>query len=329
MSYEVLILGLDRCGASIGMALRRAQGEVRRIGFDPEKRIARKAQELDAVDTLVPHPRGAIKTADLIIFSLPPAEVEVYLENLGGTIKEGAVVLDTGPIKRAFFDCAQRHLPRGRHYVGATPIIGPEALLRDSSGTDVPREDLFQGGSMAIIAPPGASEDTLDVAVNLAELLGAAPLFMDLSEHDSALAGAEDLPAFLGAALVHAASDSASWPEVQRLAGNNFAQAVSLCGLLEPAALTKHWAMNREHLLAKMDALIGELQRLRQLLAQEGQEEAVEDYLEQADRSRHDWIAARERADWSGEGRGATPARDAGFLGRLFGFRSREPRSKN
>jgi len=65
MSYEVLILGLDRCGASIGMALRRAQGEVRRIGFDPEKRIARKAQELDAVDTLVHHPRGVIRTADL------------------------------------------------------------------------------------------------------------------------------------------------------------------------------------------------------------------------------------------------------------------------
>jgi len=329
MAYEILLIGLDQVGASIGMALNDAEGDVDLVGFDPDRNLSKHAEKVGAVDRLVSHPRKSIASADLVIFSLPIDEVEVYLEHLGEKIKEGAVILDTAQIKVPFFKWAEEYLPEGRSYIGATPIVGPSSLTSGDAPSDEPRADLYADGLLAIIAPPNASESAMAVAINLASILKAAPFFIDLHEHDAALTSTEELPALLSAALLQTAGHSTSWKELQRVAGRNFAQATSLCSTLPPNVFEKRLNLNRQKTLDKLDQFIAELQDLRQVLAEEDGQ-GISDYLNEADHTRRSWIRAREQSDWGGEElRPADRIQTPGVLTNLLGIRRKKPGEGN
>ena len=269
MTYEILFIGLDQVGASIGMALNDTEGDVVRIGYDPDRHLSKRAEKIGAVDRLVSHPRAAITSADLVIFSLPIAEVKDYLEHLGAKTKEGAVIMDTAPVKVPFFKWAEEYLPEGRSYIGATPIVGISGLAGDGGQSDEPRADLYTDGLLAIIAPPDASESAFAVAVNLASTIEATPFFIDLHEHDATLTSTEELPVLLSAAFLQAAAHSTSWKELQRVAGRNFAHATSLCNTIPLNAFEKRLVLNRQKVLDKLDQFINELHGLRELLAAE------------------------------------------------------------
>jgi prephenate dehydrogenase len=325
MAYEILLIGLDQVGASIGMALNDAEGDVVLVGYDPDRHLSKRAEIAGAVDRLVSHPRKSITSADLVIFSLPIEEVEVYLEHLGAKIKEGAVILDTAQVKVPFFKWAEEYLPEGRSYIGATPIVGPSSLTDGEATSDEPRMDLFADGLLAIVAPPNASESALAVAINLAAIIQAAPFFIDLHEHDAALMSTEELPALLSAALLHTAAHSASWKELQRVAGSNFAQATSLGSAIPLDALEKRFILNQQKALVKLDEFIKELRTLREVLAEEDGQ-GISDYLKEADHARRSWIRAREQSDWMGEElRPADRIKSPGILTNILGFRRKKP----
>ena len=329
MAYEILLIGLDQVGASIGMALNDAEGDVDLVGYDPDRHLSKRAEKAGAVDRLVSHPRKSIASADLVIFSLPIDEVEVYLEHLGGKIKEGAVILDTAQIKVPFFKWAEEHLPEGRSYIGATPIVGPSSLTGEDATSDEPRADLYADGLLAIIVPPNASESAMAVGLNLASILKAAPFFIDLHEHDAALTFTEELPVLLSAALLQTTAHSASWKELQRVAGRNFAQATSLCGTIPLNVFGKRVLLNRQKTLDKLDQFTAELQDLRQLLAEEDGQ-GISDYLKEADHTRRSWIRAREQGDWGGEDLHPAESIDSpGVLTRFLGFRRKKPGEGN
>ena len=246
MAYEVLLIGLDQVGASIGLALARAEGEIVRVGYDPHKKTAKEAKAAGAVDRLVPHPRRAAASADLIIFALPHHEVEDYLKHLGAKMKSEAIVLDTAPIKAPFFAWASQYLRPDRNVIGATPIVG--AL----DGEDIesgPAADRFAGGLVAITAPPETPERALAVAINLAKILEAEPFFLDIDEHDAATAAVEDLPTLLSAVLFQSTANSASWHEMERVAGALFMQATEPCNI-DPKLLRERIIANREKIIA-------------------------------------------------------------------------------
>ncbi len=329
MAYEILLIGLDQVGASIGMALNDAEGDVDLVGYDPDRHLSKRAETVGAVDRLVSHPRKSIASADLVIFSLPIDEVEVYLEHLGEKIKEGAVILDTAQIKVPFFKWAEEFLSEGRSYIGATPIVGPSSLTGGDATSDEPSADLYADGLLAIIAPPNASESAIAVGINLAAIIKAAPFFIDLHEHDAALTTTEELPTLLSAALLQTAAHSTSWKELQRVAGRNFAQATSLYSTIPLNVLEKRLFLNRQKTLDKLDQFIAELQDLRQVLAEEDGQ-GISDYLNEADHSRRSWIRAREQSDWGSEElRPTERIKSPGILTNLLGFRRKKPGEGN
>ena len=44
MDLEILLIGLDQIGASIGMALADQELKVRRVGYDPDGQLARRVR---------------------------------------------------------------------------------------------------------------------------------------------------------------------------------------------------------------------------------------------------------------------------------------------
>jgi arogenate dehydrogenase (NADP+) len=206
--------------------------------------------------------------------------------------------------------------------IGITPIIGSDELLAFNTDLTEPRQDLFEGGTLAIVAPPQTSEEALAVSVNLATLLGAEPFFIGLDEHDAAMVASEDLPPLLSAALMRAATEAPSWRELQRLAGATFAMATELSGKQNPEQFRKRFGPNRTKILAKLDMVSAEIEALRELVA-EASGEDIERYLEEAERSRSAWLHARKRANWAAEEMDSETSRGMSFFGNLFGIRPR------
>ena len=54
---------------------------------------------------------------------IPFDAVRETLEFISQDLKEGAVVMDTAPVKGPVFEWAKQYIPEGRYYVGLIPAI--------------------------------------------------------------------------------------------------------------------------------------------------------------------------------------------------------------
>ena len=328
MGLEIFFIGLNQIGASIGLALADQELEVRRVGYDSDGQQARRVRQAGAVDHLVSHPRKASDVADVVVLSTPIVDVRDYLEMLGAKLKPNAVVLDTSPIKVPSAAWAEELLPEDRHYIGITPIVGPAALLAETSNPQVPRADLFHGGLMAIVIPPKTPEFAVTVAIRFAAILGATPFFIDPVEHDAVIATVEGLPSLICAALMNMAAEAKNWRELQRMAGSLFANATQFHPSQTPKIQGVTHFLNQEIVLTRIDALLEELQGLRALIAAEDSKELT-DYLAKAAATRDSWLTIRQHGDWAGQDfQRVTKVEKRGLLSSLFGIKPRRPKER-
>jgi prephenate dehydrogenase len=325
MSGDFLILGLNEIGASIGLALAEAGLEADRIGFDPDDIVAREAQEMGAVDRLAKRPGRAAAEADLVLLNLAADETQEYMKSIGRRLKAGTVVLNTSPNSQLAINWAAESLPEGCHYVGITLVVGPQALGRTSDHAPQPQPDLYKGGLIGIGMPPGAEEAAVNAATNLARILGASPFFLDPSEIDGMMTALDGLPSLLALALMHTTAQSPAWRDMQRLAGATFANATAPGMQVFPKALTATLIENRQRLIPRLDAVMAVLQDLRHLLTQEDQDDLVA-FIEETQKARGAWIAARHRDDWEREEITGVQAAKRGSLDQMLGFDIGRPR---
>jgi prephenate dehydrogenase len=331
MTVEIFFLGLDQVGASIGMAIAQAeiQQEILRVGYDPDPRLARRAQELEAIDRLVGHPRSAPKSADLVIIDTPVVDIREYLKLLSKTLKPDGVIIDTSHLKAAPMAWAADILPEQHHYIGATPVVGPHVLASELVDLNAPRADLFHGGFFAFAVPTSIPEAAVRLASSLAVSVGATPFFVDAAESDGVNAITHDLPSILGAVLMHLAKRSPSWREISRLAGAPFAAGTEVISHPSPDIYAATLALNRDNIMMRIDTLIDELHILRTALADE-EGKAIKRYIEDAVVARESWLAEREKGEWDTQdhlspldsGRG-------GLLSTLLGIKQRKPRAED
>jgi len=325
---DIMLIGLDEVGASIGLALGELEDSVKRFGYDPDKQTGKKAHELGAVDELLSHPRKASSRIDAAILSIPLKEKEAYLDLLGEKMKENAVIIDTGRLKTPAIQAASEYLPESISYIGLTPIIGPDALVSASPGTAEPRADLFQGGLAAMVIPPATSEAASEFALGLAAVLGATPFFIEAGEHDAVTAVEDGLPFIFSSAFMNMMTTLPNWRESRRLVGSTFAAFASFIGVHHASDLGTSMHQSRDVLLAKLNDFDEEIDRIRALLEMDDPEGLI-DYLTRAEVSRNVLIKARKRADWSGEELEPSRMKEAGsFFGNLFGLTPRPPREE-
>jgi prephenate dehydrogenase len=321
MATDILIIGLRFVGASLGLAIAQSEWDAKLTGYDPNGGAARQARKIGAVSRLVFRTDSAAARADMILLCSPADSVRQHLESLVPQLKPEAVVIDTSPLKGDIVRLAGELLVERRAYVGAIPILSPKQLYTAGSGDPPPEPDAFRGGLMAMVVPPQTRESAVDLALVLAHVIGASPFFIDPVEVDVVNAVADGLPAMLGAALMKVAVGTPSWHEIRRMAGRQFAQATAAAAPFDPGALANQLHLNRHLLLLKLDALLVELQCLRQALIEESPEGLQASLSESAEHIRH-WQEARQRSDWAAEELGGRPdIPDVTLLDRLMGFK--------
>ncbi len=327
MTVQVTILGMGQIGASIGLALQERKDILFRRGYDRELGVARQAQSRGAVDKVHINLPNAVSKADIVLLTLPVSEVRGMLEIIAPDLKEDAVVMDTSPVKQPVAAWMREILPPRRHYVGLTPVLRPDYLFSQDSGVQAARADLFRDTPLLIAAPPGTPSDAIKLAADLTRLIGATPLFAELTEVDSLMASTHLLPQLLSAALINATVGQPGWREGRKLAGRSYTEvSAPIAHLDAPAALGHAAVLNREHMLRVLDGFIAALQHMRKDIESEDAP-ALSRRLERARAGRERWWAQRMSADWTTADLPEADVPSASdFFGRLLGINRRKKR---
>lgn len=327
-TIQLTIIGMGQIGTSLGLALAKHKDLVKRIGHDKNPEVARQAEKLGALDKVEINLHQAVRGADLVILALPMDQMRETMAAIAIDLKEGAVVMDTGPVKAAVAAWAGEMIPNGRFYIGLTPVINPDYLHTPEAGIESARADLFQGGVMAVCAPPRANSEAIKLAADLTRLLGAAPFFADMMEMDGLMAATHLLPQLMAAALLNSTLEQPGWREARKVTGRAYAKAVApLVQLNQPDTLATEAMLNRDNVLRMLDGTLAALQAIRDDLNAQDQN-ALEQRLTRAHQGGENWWQQRRAGDWiTSEGLPAieTPSA-ADILGRMLGFGGRKPK---
>jgi prephenate dehydrogenase len=324
MSIHITILGLGKIGASVGMALGKHSDQVECNGFDPQIQVAQQARKINAVSRTDMDLVEAVKGADVILLALPLDDVLDVLKAIASHIREEIVILDTSPAKMAVAAWVKEFLPARSHYVGISCMLNPRYLDDPRETIDAANANLFENSPLAIAVPAGTAGGALNLAADMARLLGAQPFFCDLAEMDGLTASTQLLPQLVSTALLNATLDQSGWTDARKFAGAFFASASSAISSREESlSLREEALLNKTNLLRSLDGYQAALQALRSDIENDRADQ-LEQRLEHARMGRSKWVTGLQKPGWQADA-GTQPEmpKPGDFLKQQFGFFSR------
>lgn len=296
MTVNVSILGLGRVGASLGKALM-ARDDLKVTGYDREPEVAKAAQRLKLLHKSEWNLINAISSADLVVVAAPLTEQREILHAITPELRQGCVVATLSSLLVPPLAWAAEYIPSGsdKHFVAGHAVLNPAHLHSGEVGLEAADAGLFKGGLWALAPAPGCAGEALKLVADLVRVVEAAPYFVDPHEHDGLTAATEALPALLAWMLFQAAAASPGWNETRKVADRSFATATVALAEAEFAAL-RH---NRGNVLRYLDALLADLNRVRQWLTQdEDPGRLLEQTLSEVSERRATWLAQRRQGEW-------------------------------
>ncbi len=324
MSIQISVLGLGQVGTSIGLALASHKDQILRVGSDSEMKAERAAVKMNAFDQIKHNLPEAVEKAEVVVLACPVDEIRSTLEIIAPELKPGAVVMDTSPVKVKVMEWVKELFPPERYFISMTPTLNPDCLELPLSGPEGGRADLFQNSLMVITNPPDTPSEALQLAADLAVLLGATPYYADAWEVDGLLAALNLLPRLLATALTNAVTGQPGWQEGRKLASKAFASATHPVQELDEVKLFGQAALlNRDNTLRVLANLVTELESLQVALVDQN-EEALAKTLGRARDSHLEWWAQRKLANWNTPQRTEPLPTSGEVLSRLIGLGKRK-----
>ena len=292
---RVAIIGTSCIGVSIAMGLKAQEESLEVVGYDAEVLAADLARSMGAFDRVERKPGQACQGADLVIVAVPLSDVRDTFAAIAPHLEPGCLVTDTACLKAPVMRWADELLPKNISFVGGHPIPNPAIVgFNTLEGLDEASADLLVEALYCFTTSSDFA--STDACADLAAALDAHPYFIDATEHDGLHAGAEGLPDLLAVALLRATVDTPGWQEMRQLAGRHFAATTQAAD--GPTERRTALFLNRENVLLRLNVLLNELVRLRDMLSQDDVE-PFEELFAAAAEGRAAWIQERERGMWT------------------------------
>jgi prephenate dehydrogenase len=254
---KIGIAGLGLIGGSLALALRDAHDVT---GYDNDDR-ARSAAKGDGIrivarlDDLVP--------ADAVIVATPLTAIVPALAQLAARAN-GAVLLDTGSLKRSVADYAAR-APAGARIVGGHPMAGTT-----SAGFSAADAGLFRGRAFLLVPTARSDDGAMGIAGAIARDVGAMVTVCSADVHDRAMARLVAGPLAAAAALAVAGAQA---EPLLGAAGPGFRDSTRLADT--PADLATELLFgNADDAAAAIGSIIEGLTQLRDAVARGDREYA-------------------------------------------------------
>ncbi len=293
---RVAIVGADCISVSIALGLKAQKEPAEIIGYDAKAVAADMARAQGAFDRVEREPGRACRGADLVIVAVPLPAIRETFVAIAPHLQPGCLVTDTARLKAPVLHWAKELLPESVFFIGGHPVLNPAIVGSDPlEGLEKASADLLRGALYCFTTPTGTSGAAIDASAGLAQALEAHPFFVDVTEHDGLQAGVEGLPDLLAIALLQATVDTPGWQEMRKFAGFRFATATEAANDARERCTAIF--LNRENILRRLNALLGELVRLRDLLTQDDAELLEEIFVATAE-GRARWLKEQEQGMW-------------------------------
>ncbi len=308
-TINLTILGLNRLGASFGLAAKRYNGTpnaAHRIivtGADDSADTVQAARKLEAIDQDARSAAAAVGKADLVLLTARPGQHDALYAAFAPALKPGAVVIDFAPLKERAIQRSESLLPRDdkgsllAYMVGATPVINPARLHDALDSIENAHVDLFDKGMLVLSPSVKCRGEAIQLASDFGGLLGMKIHFTDPTEHDGMVAMLEMLPLLANLGLFQAIQRNHAWEDLQRLGNPSFALGTLGLGQHTAKDVAALFDGSRERAGVALESLIDALIEVREVLNVDDPL-LLSDAFEDSINKRAAWLAARGLGDW-------------------------------
>jgi prephenate dehydrogenase len=260
------VIGLGLIGGSIALALREAGWRV--SGDDVDLSRIEEAQHRGCVD------RSGVDTEAAITFVAVP--VLAVTDQVKRALAEtSGVVTDVGGVKGAITAAVT-----DQRFVGGHPMAGSEL-----DGLDGADGAMFSGAVWVLTPTPATADSTFSEVAGVVVELGAEVVAMSPDRHDEMVAVVSHVPHLTAASLMGVAAERAEeHAALLRLAAGGFRDMTRVASG-QPDIWLDICAENRPAIVSALDALIGRLGELREIVSTDARAD-LHDRLQQAREAR-------------------------------------------
>lgn len=273
MTRNVLVIGLGLIGGSLALACQKCP-QTRVYGYDLSEKTRELASALNIVHEVVEDVEGAARNADVIIFGTPVNATLQWMDALKDwQLKKNVVVTDTGSTKSLIMKKAIELRDKGITFIGGHPMAGSH-----KSGVTAARPYLFENAYY--ILTPFDDEDGNNILLleHLLKYTLAKIIKVNAKEHDHMTAVVSHFPHIVAASLVHQLNEeNKKYPMTSMLAAGGFRDITRIASS-NPLIWRDITLQNRNELIGQLDAWIGEMHRVKEILLQ-NDDESIEKYF--------------------------------------------------
>ena len=198
---KISVIGLGLIGTSILHAINtRQKEEVTTFAYDVNSKHREIVSEMKIATFVCDEIHDAIKHADLVVLAVPVGSMKLVADSIKSSLKEGAIVTDTGSTKNSVIKDVNPYMPTSIDFIPSHPLAGTEY-----SGPKSGFGSLFENRYWLII-----SDQETDQTKKLAkffENLGSIVETVSAEYHDKILAITSHLPHLIAYTIVGTASD--------------------------------------------------------------------------------------------------------------------------
>lgn len=249
---HIAIIGLGLMGGSLALSLK---PRCRRLSaYDPDRATLELARRQEIVHLAEDDPAKILAEADLVILACPVPAILDWLHRLPAYIQHPCIVLDIGSSKRMIV-AALDSLPSNFDPVGGHPICGRERLSLENA-----ERFLYRDAPFVLTSLSRTGDRARAAALQIVEVLGATPIWLDSDEHDQILASTSHLPYLLSSALALVTPDGAA-----PLVGPGFRSSARLAGTPSSMMLGV-LRSNRDNVLDVLDHLQEQIASIKSAL---------------------------------------------------------------
>lgn len=253
----VAIIGLGLIGSSLARAIHKARIADTIIGVDESEVSLAFARKGGFIDKGMTDAALAVQNADMVIIATPTGVLERMCKLIAPHIKQAALVMDTGSVKRLPLEIMLKNLPHHAVIVPTHPIAGSE-----QSGVSAGRGDLFHKKRIIITPQAPLAETELQRVANFWQHFESRVEAMPADMHDRIYGYISHLPQLLAFASSQVVSPSQD--ELEK--SETLSQFVRLYGS-DARMWSNIFCMNQDVLLPALDRYLSVVSHIRGELA--------------------------------------------------------------
>ena len=273
MSKTVGIIGLGLLGGSLAKALK-AYTDYEVVGYARRQEVCDAALQDGVVSAAWTEVEPLIEHSDIVVFSLPPDTNARLFTEMAHLFRPGQVVTDVSSAKENFVHAVYESIPKGTIFVSVHPMAGYE----------VSHKNLFKGMGWIVLEDKASEVYNEEVAQELADMgraLGSRIEFVDIYAHDAYLAMVSHMPHLLASIVTQVSGGDELGELRMKLSAGGFRDCTRVAGGL-PSMWREIIYGNRRNVINGLTQIEEEIQRVKAILSQEDEGQALESYLERS-----------------------------------------------